>query len=119
MIISDCGCRRGASLADDAIDRLRRLCTHGQPLICDGEVYGVIGAFHLGVVGAELLDVAAIAALAAVNGDDFVVRAVLGALAVESERYGHDNEALSVPKDGRARKLQDPPQNAKQNLDDF
>jgi len=31
-----------------------------------------------------LLDVASVATLAAVNGDDFIIRAVLGALAVEA-----------------------------------
>jgi aryl-alcohol dehydrogenase-like predicted oxidoreductase len=43
---------------------------------------------------AELLDVATVATLAAVNGNDFVIRAVTGALAAESDGYGHDVKRL-------------------------
>src|SRR5690606_13701999 len=77
----------GARLANEAVDGFGRLGTDGQPFVSLLKVDLVIGAFDQRVVGADLLDVAAVAALAAVHGYDFVVGAVFGALAVEAERY--------------------------------
>ena len=87
------GCR-SAGLADHAVDGLGRLGANGEPLVSDGKIDGEVGAFEKRIVGAELLDVTAVATLAAVNGNDFIVRAVFGALAVESDGYGHGVKAL-------------------------
>jgi len=114
---SSAGSRSGACFADDAVDRLGWLGTDGEPLIRDCEIDGVVDAFDFWIVGAELLDVTSVATLAAVNGDDFIVRAVFGALAVEADGYRHDRSFCAMPEDGRARKLQDSPENAKQNLE--
>ena len=46
----------------------------------------VVGALKHRIVSTDLLDIASVAALAAVDGYDFIVRTVFGALAVESER---------------------------------
>ena len=86
----------GAGLADHALDRVGRLGTDGEPLVGEREIDVEVGAFLERIVGAELLDVAAVAALAAVHGNDFVIRAVLGALAVESDGYGHGENSMDV-----------------------
>lgn len=78
------------SLADHAGNRFGRLCAHAEPLVGLFEVDRVVGAFLKRIVRAELFNVATIAALAGIHSDDFVVRAILGALAVESESYGHN-----------------------------
>lgn len=76
----------GASFADEAIHGFGRLSAYGEPFVSFFEVDLVVGAFEEWIVGADLLDVTSVAALAAVNGDDFVIRAILCAFAVETER---------------------------------
>jgi hypothetical protein len=81
--------RSSASLADHAVDGFGRLGSDGEPLVSDREIDGEVGAFEKWIVSAELFDETTVAALAAVHSNDFVIRAVFGALAVESERYRH------------------------------
>jgi hypothetical protein len=75
-----------ARLADEAIDGLGWFCTNSEPFVCFRKIDFVVRAFDEWVVGADLFDIATIATLAAVDGYDFVVRAIFGALAVETER---------------------------------
>ena len=111
--------RGSAGLADDAVHRLGRLCADAEPLLGLFEVDGEVGAFKKRIVGAELLDITAIAALAGIHSDDFVIRAVFGSLAVETESYGHDRRSFGLPGSGRARKLVHLAADAKQNLPGF
>jgi hypothetical protein len=74
-----------ASLADHTVDCFGRLGTDSEPLVSKRKIDGVVGAFEQWIVGADLLNEATVATLAAVYGDDFIVRAVFGALAVEAE----------------------------------
>ncbi len=76
----------GLCLADEAVDGFAGFGTDGEPFIHFFEIDGVVRAFDHGIVGSELFDEATVAAFAAVDGDDFVVRAVFGALAAEAER---------------------------------
>lgn len=89
-----------ARLADDAVDGFGGLGTDGKPFVGFFEVDGEVGAFEQRVIGPELFDIATVAALAAVHSDDFVVRAVFGSLAVESDSYGHDAKSLRCPESG-------------------
>ena len=88
----------GAGLLDDALDRDGRLGTDVEPLVGLFEVEGVVHAFAKRIVGSDLLDVAAVPALAAVDGqlDRLVTpdqsqdyHAALLAAGVESELYLH------------------------------
>jgi hypothetical protein len=78
-----CSCAR---FANEAVYGLGRFCTNGEPFISFFEIDFVVGAFDEWIVGSDLFDIATIATLAAVDGYDFVVRTVFGALAVETER---------------------------------
>lgn len=78
--------RRSAGFADHAVDGLRWFGTDGEPLVHFGKIDFVVGSLDERVVGAELFDITTIATFAAVDGNDFVIRAILGALAVETER---------------------------------
>ncbi len=77
-------CRGRAGLADHAVHGLGWLGANGEPFVGEREVDREVGTFLERIVGADLLDVTSVAALAAVDGDDFIIRAVLGALAVET-----------------------------------
>lgn len=76
----------GACLADEAVHGFGRFCTNGKPFVCFFEIDFVVGAFDERIIGSDLFDIATIATLAAVDGYDFVVRTIFGALAVETER---------------------------------
>ena len=76
----------GACLADEAIDCFGGIGADGKPFIGLLEINLVVGALKHRIVSTDLLDIASVAALAAVDGYDFIVRTVFGALAVESER---------------------------------
>ncbi len=78
------GLRSSASLADDAVDGFGRLGTDTQPAISLFEVDGPVFTFLHRIVGTELLDVAAITALAAINSHDLVIRTILRSSAVET-----------------------------------
>jgi hypothetical protein len=92
---------RRASLADDAVHGFGRLGTDGEPFVSERKIDGVVRAFDQRIVGANLLNVTPVATLAAVNGNDFIVRAVFGALAVEADGYGHDvKRRLRLPETG-------------------
>lgn len=75
-----------AGFADEAVYGLGWFCAHGEPFVRFFKVDFVVGAFDKWIVSSDLFDVATIATLAAVDGYDFVVRTVFGALAVETER---------------------------------
>ena len=76
-----------ASLLNHGSDGLGRLSAVADPLVNLLEVDGVVNTFSHGVVGTHLVNEVAIAASAAVNDNDFVVRTVLGPLAVETNCY--------------------------------
>jgi len=95
----------GAGLADDAGDGLGGLGTHGEPFVGHFKINAVVGTFARRVVGAGLFELSPVAALAAIHSDDFVIRAVLGAFAVESDCYGHDEGSLMRPGAGGGRTL--------------
>ena len=78
--------RCGACLADEAVDGLGRIGTDGEPFIGFLKIDLVVGTFEKWIVGADLLDVTTIATFAGIYGNDFVVWAVFGALAIETER---------------------------------
>jgi hypothetical protein len=78
-----CSCTR---FADEAVHGLGRFCANSEPFVCFFEIDFVVRAFDEWIIGADLFDIATIATLAAVDGYDFVVRAIFGALAVETER---------------------------------
>ena len=84
----------GACLADDAGDGFRRLGTDREPFVGFFQVDAVIGAIDEWIVGAKLLDVHAVTALAAVHGHDFVIGAVFGPFAIESDSYSHDDASF-------------------------
>ena len=75
-----------ARFANEAVDGLGWFCTNSEPFVRFFKVDFVVGAFDKWIVSSDLFDVATIATLAAVDGYDFVVRAIFGALAVETER---------------------------------
>ena len=75
-----------ARFSDEAVDGLGWFCTNSEPFVCFGKIDFVVRAFNKRVVGTDLFDIATVATLAAVDGYDFVVRAIFGALAVETER---------------------------------
>tara|TARA_B110000037_G_scaffold216963_1_gene277029 strand:- start:131 stop:595 length:465 start_codon:yes stop_codon:yes gene_type:complete len=75
-----------ACLANEAVYGFGWVRSNGEPFICFFKIDFEVGAFEERIVDADLLDVTAIAALAAIHGDDFVIRAVFCALAVETER---------------------------------
>ncbi len=74
-----------ASLFDEVADGVGWLGTFGDPAIGFIHVEDEVDTFFHGVIGPDLLDVTAITAFAAVNGNDLVKRTIFGALAVESE----------------------------------
>ena len=88
---------RGPRFADDAVDGLGGFGSDREPFVGAGEIDGEVGAFLERIVSSDLLDVASVAALAAVDGYDFIIRAVFGALAVEAERNGHGWLRLRCP----------------------
>ena len=77
----------GANLLDDGGHSLGGLGAIGDPLIHALEVQRVVFALSHGVVSTHLLDEITIAASAAVNDNDFVVRTVLGPLTVKTDCY--------------------------------
>ena len=83
---------RGAGLADEAVDGLGDLGANSDPFLSLLEVDGVVDTFLEWIVGADLLDVTTIAALAAVDSDDLVVGTIFGSLTVEAECDGHVRE---------------------------
>ena len=92
----------GPRLADDAGDGFGRFGTDGEPFVGFLEVDAEVGTIDQRIVGAKLFDVTSVAALAAVHGNDFIIRAVFGPFAVKSDSYGHDDASFSVrPEAGR------------------
>ena len=78
-------CRFSASFFDDVADGIRRLGPLGDPVFGLVDIKREVHTILHGIVGSNLLDVAAITALTAVDSNDLVERTILGALAVESE----------------------------------
>lgn len=74
-----------ASLFDDVANGVRWLSSFGDPVVCFFNVEFVVDAIFHWVVSANLLDVTAITAFAAVNGNDLIEWAIFCALAVKSE----------------------------------
>ena len=83
---------RGAGLADEAVDGFGNLGANADPLFGLFEVDVVVDTFLERIVGADLLDVTTVAALAAIDSDDLVVGTVFGSLTVEAECDGHVRE---------------------------
>lgn len=75
-----------AHLLDDAGDGGGSFSAKSEPFVSFFEVELVIFTFDHGIVGSNLLDVAAVAALAAIDGNDFIIRAVGRTFASETER---------------------------------
>lgn len=76
-----------AHLFDDAGDGRGGLGAYSEPFVGLFEIEGVIFPFDHWVVGSKLLDVTTVAALAAVDGYDLVIGAVLGTFACKTESY--------------------------------
>ena len=76
-----------AHLFDYALDGGGGLCTDSEPFVCLFQIKSVVLAFDHWVVGPELLDVASVATLTAIDGYDFVVGTVLRTFACKSESY--------------------------------
>jgi len=74
-----------ACLLDDVANGVGWLGSFGDPVIGFGNVDIVVNAVLHRIVRADLLDVTAITALAAVHSNDLVKGTILGALAVESK----------------------------------
>ena len=83
MRLLGCSCAR---LADEAVYGLGWFCANGEPFVRFFEIDFVVGAFDKWIVSSDLFDITAVATLTAVDGYDFVVRAIFGALAIETER---------------------------------
>jgi len=82
-----------ASFFDDVANGIGRLFSFGDPSISFIYVYRVVDTLFHRVVGADLLNVTAITAFAAVNGNDLVKGSIFSALAVESESK-HDKSGV-------------------------
>ena len=78
-----CSCAR---FADEAVYGLGCFGANREPFIGFFKIDFVICTFDKWIVGSNLFDIATVATLAAVDGYDFVVRTIFGALAVETER---------------------------------
>lgn len=83
MGLLGCSCAR---LADEAVYGLGWFCANGEPFVRLFKIDFVVRALDEWIVSSNLFDITAVATLTAIDGYDFVVRTVLGALAVETER---------------------------------
>ena len=75
---------RCANFPDDRRHGLRRLGSRLDPLVHLLLINLVVHPLHERVIGAELLNIRTVASLVAIHNNDLVVRAILGALAVET-----------------------------------
>ena len=75
------------SLLDDAGHRLGWIGTLADPAIGLLQIESVVHAALQGIIGADLFDIAAVPAFAAIDRYNFVVGAILGAFACESKNY--------------------------------
>ena len=73
-----------ACLADETVHRLGWLGTDGEPFFSLREVDLVVRAFNQRIVSSDLFDITTIPTLAAIDGYDFVIGTIFGALAVET-----------------------------------
>ena len=81
-----------AGLPDHAVYSFGRLGAALDPLLYLFEVERVVFSFNERGIRTYLFDIATITTGAAINNNDFVVRAILGALTIETNGYCHNDD---------------------------
>ena len=74
-----------ANLFNDACHCVAWLCANSKPFVGFLEIEGVVFSVSHWVVGPKLFDIAAITALAAIDSDNFIIRAIFGTFASKTE----------------------------------